>query len=241
MFEWDASGEWSYVDIGRLGYTLEVPTENGMEEIDVLHPSEAKETLGVFMAPDGNSTAQLKKWGDKVKKWVDRVSLGKLPAGFTWVSYTYQLWMSLRYSLGTIPADMEEIDDFLQDQNYKMLSFLGVNKKIRKGWRTTHRAFLWSWPLQFCHGSIHQQTEHLPTALRFSPFYHYCLMCLSRTRATRSWLPRLPLLSPIQPTWTAAHTLLDLLPMANDRLLPCPTSPSLPCPGTSMGWRHTPH
>lgn len=141
-FDWDDTGDWSYVDASKLGYTLEVPTENGMEEIDVLPPSTAKETLGVFTAPDGNSTAQLTKWSNRVKTWVERISSGRLPASFAWVSYTYQLWMSLRYGLGTIPVDIEEVADFLQDQNYSMLSFLGVNKKIRKGWRTIHRAFL---------------------------------------------------------------------------------------------------
>jgi hypothetical protein len=81
-FDWDDSGSWSYVDTTKLGYTLEVPTEKGMEEIEVLPPSEAKETLGIFTAPDGNSTAQLHKWRDKFATWVERVSTGRLPAGF---------------------------------------------------------------------------------------------------------------------------------------------------------------
>ena len=59
------------------------------------------------------------------------------------MSYTYQLWMSIRYGIGALPADSDEINGFLQPQNRDtMLPYLGVNRNIRTGWRCLHRSFL---------------------------------------------------------------------------------------------------
>jgi hypothetical protein len=112
-----------------------------MEEIELCAPSTPKETLGVFTTPDGSSDGQLEKIRDKVAKWTSRICGGNLPAAFVWVSYTFQLWMGIRYGLGVMPATMEEVAGFLQEYHYKMLPNLGVNRKIRTGWRTIHRAF----------------------------------------------------------------------------------------------------
>jgi hypothetical protein len=141
-FDWDDSGQWSYVNLADHGYNLKVPTENGLEEIELCVPSTPKETLGVFTAPgDGNSDDQMEKIRDKVAKWTSRICGGNLPAAFVWVSYTFQLWMGIRYGLGVMPATMEEVSGFLQDFYYKMLPHMGVNRKIKTGWRTIHRAF----------------------------------------------------------------------------------------------------
>ena len=46
-----------------------------------------------------------------------------------------QLWPSLRYGLGTLTNDVEAADDLLDGVDRGMLSFLGVNKNIKAGWR----------------------------------------------------------------------------------------------------------
>jgi hypothetical protein len=58
------------------------------------------------------------------------------------MSYVYQLWMGLRYSIGSLPADREEMDGFLHDADREILPYLGVNRNIHTGWRTLHRSFL---------------------------------------------------------------------------------------------------
>ena len=140
-YDWDENGNWycySIVD----GFDLTIPTDDGIEKIDLLEAHEGKETLGVFTAPDGNSKDHFKKLLDKVKTWTSRIAVGHLPARFAWKSYTYQLWMSIRYGIGALPADSDEVEGFLQPQNRDMLPYLGVNRNIRTGWRCLHRSFL---------------------------------------------------------------------------------------------------
>lgn len=134
-------GQW-YCESLVEGYSLTVPTLNGPEEIELCAASEGKETLGVVTAPDGNSSGHFQKVRDKLKTWIARITVGRLPASFNWTSYVYQLWMGLRYGIGTLPADREETAGLLHDADREILPLLGVNRNIRTGWRTLHRSFL---------------------------------------------------------------------------------------------------
>jgi hypothetical protein len=122
---------------------------------------------------------QLEKWKTKVDKWSQRISSGKLPAGFTWVSYTHQLWMGLRYGLGCLPADMDEVKDFLQDENYKILPFLGVARTIKKGWCTIHRAFcgigLFSFPVELLIARANMFLQHFDSPHSIDVVLRACL------------------------------------------------------------------
>lgn len=93
---------------------------------------------GVFNAPAGNSDAHLNKVIEKVQTWIERIKNGRLPAHFVWTSYIHQLWMGVRYGIGELPADRDEVDGFLQDADRAILPYAGVNRNIRTGWRTLH-------------------------------------------------------------------------------------------------------
>ena len=143
-YSWDDNGSWhcdSLVD----GYELTVPlADGGTARITLHNISDGKETLGVFTAPDGNSQAHFQKITDKADTWTARISNGHLPVSFNWTSYIYQLWTSIRYGIGigALPADETEVESVLQDSYRGMLPFLGVNRNIKRGWRTLHRSFL---------------------------------------------------------------------------------------------------
>lgn len=77
-----------------------------------------------------------------IKTWISKMQSGHLPVSFNWTSYIYQLWTSIQYRIGALPADMEEAHGFLEDNERDLLPLLGVNRNIRKGWRTLHRSFL---------------------------------------------------------------------------------------------------
>ncbi|KAL3772520.1 hypothetical protein ACHAWO_002522 [Cyclotella atomus] len=132
---WDDTGDWHYNSLlADDGHELTVPTREGREAIDLFPVHVGKETLGVFTAPDGNSQDHLAKIVDKVKTWVARISTGRLPASYNWNSYIYQLWMGVRYGIGALPADRDEIiSGFLHETDRSMLPFLGVNRNIRTG------------------------------------------------------------------------------------------------------------
>ena len=141
-YSWDENGNWQTESLVE-GYELCVPTVAGTHEPITLHDaSEGTKSLGVYTALDGNSRAHLSYIQDKADTWTARISNGHLPVFFNWTSYVFQLWTSIRYGIGAIPADEEEIDGFLSDSHRAMLPFLRVNRNIKTGWRTLHRSFL---------------------------------------------------------------------------------------------------
>ena len=60
----------------------------------------------------GESSRHLQKIQDKHDKWLNRISRGSLLAWMNWVSYTRQLWASIRYGIGVLPATLEDIEGF---------------------------------------------------------------------------------------------------------------------------------
>ena len=100
----------------------------------------SKKTLGVWMNPAGDCTDQLNVLTEKIETWTLRLSVGKLPAKWGWVSYFHQLWARLKYGLG---CNVSPVDDLLQQEEKeggtlrrlyrKMLPLLGVNRNIKFG------------------------------------------------------------------------------------------------------------
>ena len=77
----------------------------------------------------------------------NRLTAGKLPAKWAWVSYFHQLWPKLHFGLGT---NSSAVDDLLNEEEIggsfrklyrKMLPYLGVNRNIKSGWRHLHSSF----------------------------------------------------------------------------------------------------
>ena len=146
-YEWMEDGSWEMVSSVDLP-PLTVPLPDGSDaEIEQLPVDEAKKTLGVWTNPAGICQKQLDVFHDVMEKWTNRLSAGKLPAKWAWVSYFQQLWAKLRYGLGTNlspVADLEAAEAKhgpLRKLAYKMLPFLGVNRKIKSGWRHLHSSF----------------------------------------------------------------------------------------------------
>ena len=112
-------------------------------------------------------------------KWTSRICGGNLPAAFVWVSYTFQLWMDIHYGLGVMPATMEEVAGFLQDFSYKMLPNMGVNRKIKTGWRTIHRAFcgigLFDFDTELLIARLNIFLQHFDSPLPIGITLHACL------------------------------------------------------------------
>ena len=146
-YEWMEDGSWEMVSSVDLPL-LTVPLPDGSDaEIKQLPVNEANKTLGVWTNPAGICQKQLDVFHDVMEKWTNRLSAGKLPAKWAWVSYFQQLWAKLRYGLGTNlspVADLEVAEAKhgpLRKLAYKMLPFLGVNRKIKSGWRHLHSSF----------------------------------------------------------------------------------------------------
>ena len=67
-----------------------IPMDDGTQQtIYSLSPHESKKALGVEECPAKGSSAQLKTIKDKLKKGMNRMKNGHLPAGWAWMACKY--------------------------------------------------------------------------------------------------------------------------------------------------------
>ena len=51
------------------------------------------------------------------------------------MAYRFKLWASVKYGLGVMANDMEDVESMLDDTDHKMMNILGVASTIKRGWR----------------------------------------------------------------------------------------------------------
>ena len=73
--------------------------------------------------------------------WTNRTKNGHLPTKYAWVSYRFKLWPGLRYGLATLATPLAAAKELLRKEEQEMLPFLGINRNIKRGWRTLPRVF----------------------------------------------------------------------------------------------------
>ena len=126
------NGVWSWKN--TQGCELEIEVDDGIREKIVSLPmSEEKNFLGVFDSPEGGNKKQLEKITNKFDTWIQRMRNGHLPPHLGWMSYRFKLWSSVRYGIGAMTNDLEEVEDFLSKRERFILNILGVASTIKKG------------------------------------------------------------------------------------------------------------
>ena len=97
-FTWK-KGRWSYSNEGNQ-FQLKVRNKDGIEEsLQYLPSNVAKEMLGVYIAPDGNETAQIKSMKDKSLTWAKHIKGGNLSKNAAWAALNTTILKSLEYPL----------------------------------------------------------------------------------------------------------------------------------------------
>ena len=78
---------------------------------------------------------------EKTTIWTYKLSYGKLPAKWAWVSYFHQLWAKICFGLGVNASPVGDLvgqeaeGGPLRKAYRRMLPYLGVNRNIKAGWR----------------------------------------------------------------------------------------------------------
>eukprot|EP00956_Cyclotella_meneghiniana_P011552 scaffold16227_cov96-Cyclotella_meneghiniana.AAC.2 len=149
-YMWDESGQWHYIPPPTKPLVILLP-DGTTEEITVLPCDVHQVTLGVASSPDGNNHHHLAaegkardKWKSirtKAEVWVNRLKNAHLPSKYVWVSYRLQLWSSVRYSLGVLSARLKDMTELCPRFAFEVLPHLGINRRVRAGWRYMHSAF----------------------------------------------------------------------------------------------------
>jgi hypothetical protein len=101
-FEWEGTF-WRYAS------SLEYPGEIQVNDIagdrktlTRLNADQAYETLGVYLAPDGNSTAQFAKLLSLLIKWADAMRTRHISKDVAWLAVIVTIWRSLSYPLAAL-------------------------------------------------------------------------------------------------------------------------------------------
>jgi hypothetical protein len=125
-FNWSGS-DWSYAGIQDQPGELYVnDIVNDRKVIKRLEPHEAYETLGVFLSPDGNLDAQVKKMKEAVKKWVEGLRTGSISKAEVWIALHSTITRTLMYSLPAIRITKAQCESIMAPLLQYCLPALGV-------------------------------------------------------------------------------------------------------------------
>jgi hypothetical protein len=122
---------------------MEIPLPDG-STAHIVHGdvSTTEKGLGVWSTVSGNDDKHLKEnVTGRVGSWISRMRNGHLPARLGWMAYRFKLWPGIRYGLATLAIPLGTAKRVLHQENFHSLLFLGVNRNIKREWRTIHRAF----------------------------------------------------------------------------------------------------
>jgi len=134
-------GLWQYAP--EVPFEMHVPLPDGRRvKIDQYRVDHAEKMLGVYSCPMGADDVHLEERVIKrARQWTDRSKNAHLPSHLNWMSYRFKFWAGIRYGIGTLSTPLSVADKVLNAFHFEMLSFLGVNRHIKRGWRTLPRTF----------------------------------------------------------------------------------------------------
>lgn len=113
-FQFDRSGKASYKTVEDIGAHFEAPNADGrMTELEQVEPSEARETLGVFLAPDGNNSTAISNLKKKARDWSNLVLTGHLSADDIRTALNTTIVKSLEYPLPALTLTEKECKEII--------------------------------------------------------------------------------------------------------------------------------
>ena len=128
-FEWK-NDSWTYSDTSSK-HSITVKDENGnVHPMTMLGASEAKEMLGVSLAPDGNATTQIKTVKDKMKKYAEFIRTGHLSRHEAWINLTMVALKSLEYMIPAMTLTQDQYTSIMSPLLKQFLPKIGLNRNL---------------------------------------------------------------------------------------------------------------
>jgi hypothetical protein len=125
-FKW-SSGLCAYKTIEDSPSSIYVNDITGQrQEIWRCQPYDAQETLGIYLAPDGNHRQQLNKMIQIATKWVDSMRSGKISKDDAWLAFQSMVWKLLLYPLPALSLSPEDCDSIMRPLLHYLLPAIGV-------------------------------------------------------------------------------------------------------------------
>jgi hypothetical protein len=125
-FKWTGE-QWSYVGIQESPGDLQInDILSNRKNIRRLEPSQAYETLGVYLAPDGILDAQIEKMSKSVMNWVDGLRTGRLSKDDAWLAVQSTILRTLYYPLPALRLSKAQCEAILAPLLMFCLPSLGM-------------------------------------------------------------------------------------------------------------------
>lgn len=128
-FDWN-NGNWSYSSNLDKEKIL-VKDENGVEhEMQMLESNEAREMLGVSLAPDGNSEKQINDIKEKMNKYVEYIRTGHVNRHEAWINLNMVAMKSLEYMLPALTLTQAQYTSIMAPILRQFLPKMGINRNF---------------------------------------------------------------------------------------------------------------
>jgi len=138
-FKWSGT-TWEYATIQDCPGELQVKDIlNQRKIITRMQAGEAYETLGVFLAPDGNNEQQFKKMLLAATKWADGLRTGTISKNDVWIALQSTILRTLAYPLAALRLSKSQCEAILGPILRYCLPALGVCRNFPR--RLVHATF----------------------------------------------------------------------------------------------------
>jgi hypothetical protein len=124
--------QWRYASIDETPGNITIRDTSGAERVELerLEVDEARETLGVFIAMDGNQEDQTQSLWEKANKWADQVRTGRFSHAEAWFSLQYCIMKSLEYPLMATSLSKEQCNRIMKPIRAAALPAMGINRHL---------------------------------------------------------------------------------------------------------------
>jgi hypothetical protein len=125
-FKW-SGGRWIYAPFEDTPSTLYMNDINKVRKaVRRIDTHQAEETLGVWIAPNGNTTVQCNKMKEKALLWADHMRTGSIRKHETWLALTSTIWCTLCYPLNSSNLTKEQCQQIMAPVINYALPAMGV-------------------------------------------------------------------------------------------------------------------
>ena len=129
-FKWNGSA-WEYVQKDDIEYEIAIPNLAGENEVVKLHnPDFAEETLGVFLAVDGNMRQEKEKLSKASSSWTRKIVCSGLFRNEVVMAITTTISRTWQYPISTTTFTPDDCEDIMKPLYSEILPKLGSSRNI---------------------------------------------------------------------------------------------------------------
>ena len=130
-YVWNDKGEATLEHINNLDIQFTVKNSHQeLKQLPIVSPSEAKETLGVFIAPNGSTQTQVTYLKSKVTQWADKIRTHHISPQNAMLSIHSTILSTLKYPAPALSLNKKDWKSITSPLHQIGLQSAGISNKI---------------------------------------------------------------------------------------------------------------